>query len=157
MWMDYITHAWLDSIPHVMKGTTASDYQGCVAMQGHGITRCSICQCLNHWKKLIIWSFNCLIALEAKFHLCKGSDFIVHFMTCMLKHIKASMQAFTRITGSICRCLVIGSFKSQFIYLLDIPRKKERKVSGNSASLQICISRTCVAIHVIVKCFTYVV
>ena len=29
-----------------------------------------------------IWSFNCLIALEAKCHLCKDSNFNVHFMTC---------------------------------------------------------------------------
>ena len=35
MCMDYISLAWLDSIPHVTKGITASDYQGCVAMQVH--------------------------------------------------------------------------------------------------------------------------
>ena len=34
-------------------------------------------------------------------------DFIVHFMTCMLKHINATMQAFTRITGSICSCICL--------------------------------------------------
>ena len=82
------------------------------------------CQCLNHRKAIIIiWSFNYLIALEAKCHLCKGSDFIVRFMTCMLKHINATctMQAFTWITRSIliCNCLVISlhsSFKNWLIY-----------------------------------------
>ena len=54
---------------------------------------------------IIIWSFNCLIALDAKCRLCKGSDFIVCFMTCMFKHINATMQVFTRVTGSICCCL----------------------------------------------------
>ena len=28
-------------------------------------------------KVIIIWSFTCLIVLEAKCHLCKGIDFIV--------------------------------------------------------------------------------
>ena len=31
--MDYVSLAWQDSIPHVTKGTTESDYQGCVATQ----------------------------------------------------------------------------------------------------------------------------
>ena len=56
---------------------------------------------------MIIWSFNYLVALEATCHLCKGSDFIKHFMTRMLKHINATMQVFTRVTGLICNCLVI--------------------------------------------------
>ena len=50
MCMDYVSLAWLDSIPLITKGATASDYQGCVATQVCGITHCSICQCLNHQK-----------------------------------------------------------------------------------------------------------
>ena len=45
--MDYVSLAWLYSIPHVTKGITASNYhlaqKGCVAMQVCGITRSSIC------------------------------------------------------------------------------------------------------------------
>ena len=87
--MDYVSLAWLDSVPHITIGITASDYHPAwkVATQVRGITCCSVCHCLNHQKIIIIWSFKCLIALEAKCHLCKGSDFIVHLITCMLKHI----------------------------------------------------------------------
>ena len=79
--------------------------KGYVAMQVSGNTRCSVCQCLKNRKRL--QSFHCLIVLEAKCCLCKGIDFIVCLMTHMLKHINATMQAFTRITGSIFSCLVI--------------------------------------------------
>ena len=115
MCMDYVSLAWLDPIPHIR-----ALLQVIIALHGKGvwprecgITLCSICQCLNHWKiVIIIWLFNCLIALEAKCHLCKGTDFIVSFMTCLVKHINTTMQVFTRITESICSCLVISLYSS---------------------------------------------
>ena len=35
----------------------------------------------------------------------------MHFMTCLLKHVNATIQAFSRITRSIYSCLVISVFK----------------------------------------------
>ena len=58
-------------------------------------------------KKVII--INCL---EAKCYLCKDSDLIVSLMTCTLKQTNPAMQAFTRITGLICSCLVISINKN---------------------------------------------
>ena len=114
MSMGYFNLARLDSIPHIkvlLQAIINMHQKGCDHTRG--IIHCSICQCLNHQKTvIIIWLFDCLIALEAKFHICEESDFIMHFMTCMLKHITTTMQTFTRVIGSICSCLVIGSFKS---------------------------------------------
>ena len=119
MCMCYFSHTWLDSVPHIRtllqmvitlhwKETWPHDY---------GITRYT-CQCLNHQKTvIIIWSFNCLTALEAKCCLCKGSDFIVHFRTCMLKHINTTMQVLTRITGLICNCLVYSLHSKVDLYI----------------------------------------
>ena len=60
-----------------------------------------------------VWPFkymelHCLIALKAKCRICKCSDFIACFMSCMLKYINTTIQAFTGIAGLICICLVIG-------------------------------------------------
>ena len=74
---------------------------------------------------MIIWSFNCLIAHETKCCLCKGSDFIMCFMTCMLKHINTTMQAFTRITGSNMP-LFSSSFVQKSIYLFIETTMRER-------------------------------
>ena len=52
--------------------------------------------CLPVLKTVVICSFNCLIALEAKYHLSNDSNFVIHFMTCML-----NKQTFTMITGPI--------------------------------------------------------
>ena len=102
--MGYVTVAWLDSIPYIrgLLHAIIAFYGKWVWPHECEITCCSVCQCLNHPKAVIIWFFNCFIALETKCHLCKGSDFIIHFMTCMVKYINATMQAFARITGSIC-------------------------------------------------------
>ena len=108
MCMGYFNLAWLDSIPHIrtLLQAIVALYQKGVWPCKCGITCCRICQCLNHRKTVIIIQlFNCLIALEAKCHLYNGSDFIMCFMTCMLKHINTTMQSFfTRITGSIYNC-----------------------------------------------------
>ena len=77
-----------------------------------------------------MWLFNCLIALKAKFQLCKGSIFIVRLMTYMLKDIHTTMQAFIRITGLICSCLVVWCkstfFIQKLIYILIEDTMKER-------------------------------
>ena len=83
-------------------------------------------------KVIIIWSFNCLIALEAKCHLCKGSDFIMCFMTCMLKHINATTEAFTRITW-------LYIWVNQRYY----KRKRQRQMKTQLVC-KICVSRHCV-------------
>ena len=149
MCVGYFSLTWLDSIPHIrvlLQVIIVLHWKG-VWLHECGITQCSIYQCLNHQKTIIIiWSFNCLVALEVKCHLCNGSDFIVNFITCMLKHINATMQAFTRITRSIFSCLVIGlysSFKSWFYTYLWVnwryhERKRQRQVKIWFVSRSVC-------------------
>ena len=50
----------------------------------------------------------------------------------MLKHINATMQAFTRITGSIFRCLVIGSLS------INHERKRQRWVNIQLVYRYVC-------------------
>ena len=144
--MGYFSLTWLDFIPHVraLMQVIITLYQKRIWPCECGITHCSKCQCLNHQKTVIIilWC-NCLITLEAKCHLYKSSDFIVHYMICMLEHINSTMQTFTWITGSIYSCLVISlhsSFKS-LLYYMKMPWKKETKVNENTVNLQICMLR----------------
>ena len=121
------------------------------------------CQCLNHRKAIIkLWSFNYLIALEAKCHLCKGSDFIVRFMTCMLKHINATctMQVFTWITRLIliCNCLVISlhsSFKNWLIYLWVNHRYVCRDIVLTCVALHICIVVVLVKLVLLYSIYMY--
>ena len=91
--MNYVSLMWRDSIPHIKKLL-----QVVIALHKRDVATCVqllvICQCSNHWKTVIIsWLFNCLITFEDKCQLCKCSNFIMHFITCMLKHIK-------------CKCLL---------------------------------------------------
>ena len=100
---------WLDSIPYIwtLMQLIITLPQKRVWPCECGIMHCREYQCLNHQKiVIIILSCNCLIALEAKCCLCKSSDFIVHYMICMLKHINTTMQALTWITGSICSLVI---------------------------------------------------
>ena len=140
---------------HYCKWLSAQNWRVCGYTSVWNYACCSICQCLNHRKIIIIWSFNCLIAVEAKCHLCKGSDFIVRLMTCMFKHINITMQAFTRITGSICSCLVIG------VCWLDLSinckyheRKRQRWVKIWLVCRYMSMPRICVAMHVVVNSFS---
>ena len=116
------------------KGITASDY--CPALKGGvvkwgecRVTRCIVYQCLKYQKiVIVICSFNYFIALETKCRLCKASNFIVHFMTCVLKHINTTMQVFTRTNEPICSSIIMGLHSLLKVYLY-IKWKYHKKTS----------------------------
>ena len=80
--MDYVNLAWLDPLPCKTLLQLIWPYtEESVATQVWNY----VLYYLPVFKTtVIICSFNCLIALEAKCHPSNDSNFIVHFMTCTL-------------------------------------------------------------------------
>ena len=105
MSMGYVSVAWIDSIPHIraLPHAIIAFHGKWVWTHERGITCCSVCQCLNHPKAVILWLFNCLIALETKCHLCKGSDFkVIHCSREVLDEWRATESSL----GELCSLLV---------------------------------------------------
>ena len=80
--MDCINLAWLDPITSKMLPQSIWPYtEDGVATP---VWNC-VLYCLPVFKTAVVMcSFNCLIALEAKCRPSNGSNFIVRFMTCTL-------------------------------------------------------------------------
>ena len=80
--MDYVNLIWLDPLPCKMLLQSVWAYtKESVATQVWNY----VLYHLSLFKRtVVICSFNCLIALEAKCHPSNYSNYIVHFMTCTL-------------------------------------------------------------------------
>ena len=69
-------------------------------------------------------------------------------MTCILNHINATVQAFTRITGSICSCVVISLLffvqKLMYIYNYELiedtmkERDEANEIPVSFADIYVC-------------------
>ena len=94
--MDYVNVTWLDVLPCKMLLQSILQYteEGVATQVWNYCMCCSNCQCLKQLLKSV--HLNCLIAPETKCCPSNHSNFITHFMTCML-----NIEKFSRITREI--------------------------------------------------------